>query len=115
MWLILSSALRESKELVKLSNKELVKVSNKELVKVSKEKSRWGKGKRKGWRKSWKGKMLCDYKGGSWKKLKKGKMRATRIIETLSRIAVVERVKLRQLLRLSRRHSPTVCGGWWVS
>ena len=31
-------------------------------------------------------------------------MRATRLIETLSRIVVIERVKLRQLLRLSRRY-----------
>ena len=38
------------------------------------------------------------------KKLKRGKMRATRLIETLSRIVVIERVKLRQLLRLSRRY-----------
>ena len=35
------------------------------------------------------------------KKLKIGKMRATRLVETLSRIMVTELVKLRQLLRLT--------------
>ena len=48
------------------------------------------------------------------KKLKRGKMRATRIIETLSRIVVFGRVKLRQLLRLSRRHRRAACGGWLI-
>ena len=48
--------------------------------------------------------MLRDYKGGGWKKLKSGKMRATRLIEKLSRKVVTERVKLRQLpRRFSRR------------
>ena len=60
------------------------------------------------------GKRGYDYKGGGWRKLKKSKMRATRIIEMLSKIVVVERVKLRQLLRMSRRHRPAACGGWWV-
>ena len=41
-------------------------------------------------------------------------MRATRLIETLSKIVVVERVKLRQLLRLSRRHKlKLVVDGWF--
>ena len=51
---------------------------------------------------------------GGWKKLKRGKMRAKRLIETLSKIVVNERVKLRQLLRLSWRHRRAVCGGWLV-
>ena len=60
------------------------------------------------------GKMLYDYTGLGCRKLKKGKVRATRIIETLDKIVVFERVKLRQLLRLSRRHRRAACGGWWV-
>ena len=51
---------------------------------------------------------------GGWKKLKRGKMRAKRLIETLSKIVVTERVKLRQLLRLSRRHKlKPVVDGWF--
>ena len=53
-----------------------------------------------------------DYKGGGWKKLKRGKMRATRLIETLSRIAVVERVKLHQLLRL--KPEAQAFRLWWM-
>ena len=61
-----------------------------------------------------KGARGYDYNRGGWKKLKRGKMRATRLIETLSKIVVVERVKLRQLLRLSRRHKlKLVVDGWF--
>ena len=49
---------------------------------------------------------------GGWKELKRGKMRAMRLIETLSKIVVTERVKLRQLLWLKPEAQACACGGW---
>ena len=58
------------------------------------------------------GKRGYDYKGGGWRKLKKSKMRATRIIEMLSKLVFFVRLNMRHILRMSRRHRRTACGGW---